>query len=78
MWLHVYSDLYAANYIIFLFLFMKLAYRSQSNFGFLNAEELLVLDLFRLITKELFTCFVRMLHNARIKQNHNSTIMKIA
>ena len=78
MWLHVSSNLYAANYSAFLFLFMKLAYRSQANFGFLNAEELLVLDLFRLIAKELFTCFVRMLHETRIKQNHNSDIMKIA
>ena len=78
MWLHVSSNLHAANCIVLLFLFMKLAYRSQANFDFLNVQELLVLDLFRLIAKELFTCFVRMLHETRIKQNHNSDIMKIA
>ena len=53
---------------------MKLAYRSQANFDFPNAEELLVLDLFRLITKELLTCFMGLLHETRIKQNHNSGI----
>ena len=53
---------------------MKLAYRSQADFDFLNVQELLVLDLFRLITKELFNCFIGMLHETRIKQNHNSGI----